>query len=256
MKKPLAYFYRYKTSFLSGVAVLTCISVGIGALSVNANSAFAKKDSRPEALIVGDSMMAVLGVFDSALKELDKKHPVIFAAQPCQLLTRSGCIPETKESALERFKNARGKFSDVIIVATGYNEFSDEVFFDATKKFRDEAKKQKVSIIWLTYRENGNVTEKAKRFNAILRRVAKSDPKFFLYDWNEFSLGKLSWFSGDRIHMSRGGGTNLARYLSKAIGEVIHIRRSRGTTTTTTSTTTSTTTTVVAETTTTSLLAG
>ena len=236
--------------------MLSCISIGIGALSVNANSAFAKKDSRPEALIVGDSMMAVLGVFDSALKELDKKHPVIFAAQPCQLLTRSGCIPETKESALERFKNARGKFSDVIIVATGYNEFSDEVFFDATKKFRDEAKKQKVSIIWLTYRENGNVTEKAKRFNAILRRVAKSDPKFFLYDWNEFSLGKLSWFSGDRIHMSRGGGTNLARYLSKAIGEVIHIRRSRGTTTTTTSTTTSTTTTVVAETTTTSLLAG
>jgi hypothetical protein len=108
-----------------------------------------------------------------------------------------------------------------------------------------------VSIIWLTYRENGNVTEKAKRFNAILRRVAKSDSKFFLYDWNKFSLGKLSWFSGDRIHMSRGGGTNLARYLSKAIGEVIDIRRSRGTTTTT-----ATTTTLVEETTTTSLLAG
>jgi hypothetical protein len=235
--------------------VLSCISVGVGALSVNATSAFAKKDSRPEALIVGDSMMAVLGVFDSALKELDKKHPVIYAAQPCQLLTRSGCIPETKESALERFKNARGKFSDVIVVATGYNEFSDQVFFDATKKFREEAKKQKVSIIWLTYRENGNVTEKAKRFNAILRHIAKSDPKFFLYDWNDFSLGKLSWFSGDRIHMSRGGGTNLARYLSKAIGEVVDIRHSRATTTTT-STSTSTTTTVVAETTTTSLLPG
>lgn len=256
MKKPLAYFCHYKTSFLSGVAVLSCISVGIGALSVNANSAFAKKDSRPEALIVGDSVMSVLGVFDTALKALHKEHPVLFQAEPCQLLTHSGCIPETEESALERFRNARGKFSDVIIVTTGYNEFSDEVFFNATKKFRDEAKKQKVSIIWLTYRENGNVTEKAKRFNAILRRVAKSDPKFFLYDWNEFSLGKLSWFSGDRIHMSRGGGTNLARYLGKAIGEVIDIRRSRGTTTTTMSTTTSTSTTVVAETTTTSLLAG
>ncbi|MDP4691412.1 MAG: hypothetical protein NWP73_04575 [Ilumatobacteraceae bacterium] len=251
MKKPLAYFCRYKTSFLSAVAVLTCISLGVGVLSVSAGNSVAKKDARPEALIVGDSVMAVLGVFDAALKVLDKKHPVIYAAQPCQLLTRSGCIPETKESALERFKNARGKFSDVIVVATGYNEFSEQVFFDATKKFREEAKKQKVSIIWLTYRENGNVTEKAKRFNAILRRVAKSDPKFFLYDWNKFSRGKLSWFSGDRIHMSRGGGTNLARYLSKAIGEVINIRRSRGTTTTT-----STTTTLVEETTTTSLLAG
>ena len=251
MKKPLAYFCRYKTSFLSAVAVLTCISIGISALSVSAGNSVAKKDRRPEALIVGDSVMAVLGVFGAALKVLDKKHPVIYAAEPCQLLTRSGCIPETKESALERFKNARGKFSDVIVVATGYNEFSDQVFFEATKKFREEAKKQKVSIIWLTYRENGNVTEKAKRFNAILRRVAKADPKFFLYDWNEFSLGKLSWFSGDRIHMSRGGGTNLARYLSKAIGEVIDIRRSRGTTTTT-----STTTTLVEETTTTSLLAG
>ena len=195
--------------------------------------------------------MSVLGVFDTALKELHKKHPVLFQAQPCQLLTLSGCIAETKESALERFKNARGKFSDVIVVATGYNEFSDEIFIDAIKKFRDEAKKQKISTIWLTYRENGNVTEKAKRYNSILRRVAKSDPKFFLYDWNDFSLGRLSWFSGDRIHMSRGGGTNLARYLSKAIGEVIDIRRSRGTTTTT-----ATTTTLVEETTTTSLLAG
>lgn len=217
---------------------------------MSAGNSVAKKGTRPEALIVGDSVMAVLGVFDAALKVLDKKHPVIYAAEPCQLLTRSGCIPETKESALERFKNARGKFSDVIVVATGYNEFSDQVFFDATKKFREEAKKQKVSIIWLTYRENGNVTEKAKRFNAILRRVAKADSKFFLYDWNEFSRGKLSWFSGDRIHMTRGGGTNLARYLSNAIGEVIDIRRDKGTTTT------STTTTLVEETTTTSLLAG
>ncbi len=250
MKKPLAYFCRYKTSFLSAVAVLTCISIGVSALSVSAGNSVAKKGTRPEALIVGDSVMAVLGVFDAALKVLDKKHPVIYAAEPCQLLTRSGCIPETKESALERFKNARGKFSDAIVVATGYNEFSDQVFFDATKKFREEAKKQKVSIIWLTYRENGNVTEKAKRFNAILRRIAKADPKFFLYDWNEFSRGKLSWFSGDRIHMTRGGGTNLARYLSKAIGEVIDIRRDKGTTTT------STTTTLVEETTTTSLLAG
>lgn len=239
MKKPLAYFCHYKTSFLSAVAVLTCISLGIGVLSVGAINSVAKKDARPEALIVGDSVMAVLGWSDAALKELNKKHPVIYAAEPCQLLTHSGCIPETKESALTQFKNARGKFSNVIIIATGYNEFSDEVFLDATKKFRDEAKKQKVSIIWLTYRENGNVTEKAKRFNAILRRVAKSDPKFFLYDWNRFSLGKLSWFSGDRIHMSRGGGTNLARYLSKAIGEVIEIRRAWNTTTTTSTTTNS-----------------
>lgn len=255
MKKHLAYFCRYKTSFLSSIAVLTCISLGIGALSVNASNSVSKKVTRPEALIVGDSVMSVLGVFDTALKELHKKHPVLFQAQPCQLLTLSGCIAETKESALERFKNARGKFSDVIVVATGYNEFSDEIFIDAIKKFRDEAKKQKVSIIWLTYRENGNVTEKAKRYNSILRRVAKSDPKFFLYDWNDFSLGRLSWFSGDRIHMSRGGGTNLSRYLSKAIGEVVDIRHSQATTTTT-STSTSTTTTVVVETTTTSLLAG
>jgi len=43
----------------------------------------------------------------------------------------------------------------------------------------------------------------------------------------------------------------LARYLSNAIGEVIDIRRAKGTTTST-----STTTTLVEETTTTSLLAG
>lgn len=251
MKKPLAYFCRYKTSFLSAVAVLTCVSIGSGVLSVGASNSVAKKNTRPEALIIGDSVIGVLGVFDAALSSLNSKHRVLYRAETCQLLTHRGCIPETTKSGLDRLRESRGKFSDVIVVGTGYNEFSDAVFTAAVKKFRDEAKKQKISIIWLTYRQSGHVADKAKRFNAILRRVAKADPKFYLYDWNAFSKGKSGWFGKDRIHMGRGGGTNLARYLSDAIGEVIDIRHSRGTTTTT-----STTTPLVAETTTTSLLAG
>jgi hypothetical protein len=207
-----------------------------------------KKQRKPEALILGDSVMSILGVGDEAIGALNKKHPVILGARPCQLLLKPGCIPETKESALEVFRKSKGKFSDVVIVSTGYNEYSDEFLREALVEFKKEAKRQKVSLVWLTYRENGNVKDKARRFNSMLRKAAKKDPSLFLYDWNEHSLGKNGWFSGDKIHMSRRGGMYMALYLSRAIREVIAIRDAPKVTTTTTSTTT-TTTTVVPETT-------
>ena len=225
------------------VAGLFAIAVLAVALANTASPSLAqnvsKKQRKPEALILGDSVMSILGVGDEALAALNKKHPVILGARPCQLLLKPGCIPETKESALEIFRKSKGKFSDVVVVATGYNEYSDQFLTDALAEFKKEAKRQKVSLVWLTYRENGNVKNKSTRFNSMLRKAAKKDPSLFLYDWNEHSLGKNGWFSGDKIHMSRRGGMYMALYLSRTIREVMAIRTAPKETTTTTSTTTS-----------------
>lgn len=226
MNTPQKSFSRSRTS--TRLSALVALLVLAGAFAGSATPGLAqnvsKKQRKPEALILGDSVMSILGVGDEALAALNKKHPVILGAKPCQLLLQSGCIPETKESALQVFRKSKGKFSDVVIVSTGYNEFSDQFLTQALAEFKKEARRQKVSLVWLTYRENGNVEAKSKRFNSMLRKAAKKDPTLFLYDWNEHSRGKNGWFSGDKIHMSRRGGMYMALYLSRTIREVIAVR--------------------------------
>ena len=85
----------------------------------------------------------------------------------------------------------------------------------ALAAFRQEAKKQHVRLIWATYRIAGNVVEKATNFNRQLRAAVKKDPTLVLFDWNKISGNKPSWFSGDKVHLSRGGAVQLARQLSK-----------------------------------------
>ena len=170
-------------------------------------------------------MMAMVGVAPEALAELNDAAPVVFGAQGCQLLLSSGCLPGVEKSAYQRFREARGKFSDVVVVATGYNEYKDASFIEALKLFRAEAKRQKVSLVWLTYRENGNVVDKARRFNALLRRAAKKDQSLTIFDWHKVSQGRESWFSGDKIHMSRGGAKQMARRLGAVIDRIVEQRR-------------------------------
>lgn len=251
MNTPQKSYFLSRTS--ARLAGFVAVAVLAGALASSPTPGLArnvaKKQRKPEALILGDSVMSILGVGDEALAALNKKHPVIFGARPCQLLLKPGCIPGTKESALEVFRKSKGKFSDVVIVSTGYNEYSDEFLTQALTEFKKEAKRQKVSLVWLTYRENGNVKAKSKRFNSILRKAAKKDSSLFLYDWNEHSLGKNGWYSGDKIHMSRRGGMYMALYLSRTIREVIAVRDAPKVSLTTTATTAVTETSVVPETT-------
>ena len=234
MKKPPASSFRFRRSFVATLAFL-CLGIGFTSTSVGAKT---NKPKRPQALVLGDSMMAMVGVAPEALKELNSVVPVIFGAQGCQLLLNRGCLPEVEKSAFTRLKEARGSFSEVVVVATGYNEYRDESLAEALRLFRAEAKRQKVSLVWLTYRENGNVTAKAKRFNAMLRRAAKKDPSLTIFDWHKVSKGRETWFSGDKIHMSRGGAKQMARRLGKVIDQVIAERKAAKSTTTTLPTTT------------------
>ena len=96
------------------------------------------------------------------------------------------------------------------------------------REFRREAKRQKVKLIWATYRIDGNVKGKATQFNSELRRAQKKDDSLLLFDWNRLSGKRPSWFSGDKVHLSRGGTVNLARQLGK------FLRRSLTTTESTT----------------------
>jgi len=174
-----------------------------------------KKSRKPRVLVLGDSVFSMLLVADEALVELNDIIPVIYRGEPCQKLLTRGCIPEVELSALQQFKNARGEFTDAVVVATGYNENRSDALQQSLREFRAEAKRQKVKLIWATYRIAGNVKGKATQFNSELRRAQKRNEIVAVFDWNKLSGNRPSWFSGDKVHLSRGGTVNLARQLGK-----------------------------------------
>lgn len=223
MKRQPTSSFPYKRR----IAALTVVAATVvGAVGASPCPTFAKQDHKPRVLIVGDSVYSMLGVADKALAELNSIVPVIFGGQPCQKLLVSGCMPDVKLSAMARFKAARGKFTDAIVVATGYNENHPTALLEALDAFRKEAKRQRVTLIWATYRVAGNVVEKSTNFNRQLRAVAKRDKSIVLFDWNSIAAKKPSWFSGDKVHLSRGGAMQLARRLGKFLKQTLATKAS------------------------------
>ncbi len=209
--------FRCKPEILRRTGAIVLATTMVLSVSVAPTGAATpeKKSRKPRVLILGDSVFSMLLVADEALAELNDIIPVIYRGQPCQKLLTRGCIPEVKLSALQQFRNAKGEFTDAVVVATGYNENRANALQESLGEFRREAKRQKVKLIWATYRIAGNVKGKATQFNSELRRAAKRDLVFDVFDWNRLSGNRPSWFSGDKVHLSRGGTMNLARQLGK-----------------------------------------
>ncbi len=209
--------FRCKPEILRRTGALVLATTMVLSVSVAPTGAATpeKKSRKPRVLILGDSVFSMLLVADEALAELNDIIPVIYRGQPCQKLLTRGCIPEVELSALQQFRNAKGEFTDAVVVATGYNENRANALQESLGEFRREAKRQKVKLIWATYRIAGNVKGKATQFNSELRRAAKRDLVFDVFDWNRLSGNRPSWFSGDKVHLSRGGTMNLARQLGK-----------------------------------------
>jgi hypothetical protein len=202
--------FRCKPEILRRTGAIVLATTMVLSVSVAPTGAATpeKKSRKPRVLILGDSVFSMLLVADEALAELNEIIPVIYRGQPCQKLLTRGCIPEVELSALQQFRNAKGEFTDAVVVATGYNENRANALQESLGEFRREAKRQKVKLIWATYR-------KATQFNSELRRAAKRDLVFDVFDWNRLSGNRPSWFSGDKVHLSRGGTMNLARQLGK-----------------------------------------
>jgi hypothetical protein len=170
-----------------------------------------------EALLVGDSVMAVLANNNPGLKLLGRQHPFILTATACQKLIYVGCTTTAKKSSLALLKANRGKFSKVVVVATGYNDLDNNSFARAIAAISSESSRQGVLVLWLTYREEGNVKQKAISYNAQLRKFSRTVPNLRLLDWNKISKGRDSWFTRDKIHMSGTGAFELAKAISTAI---------------------------------------
>lgn len=176
--------------------------------------------SDKEVLLVGDSVMAMLGSNSAGLKLLGRKHPFIFKAVGCQRLMNKGCTKSSKASSLKLLKANRGMYSKVVVVASGYNDVNDSSFSRAVAAICTEAGSQGVIVLWLTYREEGNVKKKSISYNLQLHYFSRSISNLRLLDWNKISEGRDSWFTTDEIHMQGAGALEMAKAIALAIDEL------------------------------------
>ena len=212
------------TLSLLGLALQASVAGASGGAAGGAgDGANSAEGGRAKVLIIGDSVFDAFDHVASARQMLEDQHKTIFAVQGCQKLVEPGCMKWVKLSALDQLKKNAGKFSDVVVIGTGYNDRIGTPFRESVLAITNEAASQGVDVIWITYRQVRHVRGKATTMN---KQLGKLDPKIenlHLADWNLFSEGKekSGWFRGDRLHLISPGANGLAQLINQAVSEVI-----------------------------------
>ena len=200
--------------------VISLVLFGLSAATAGASD---EQGGRAKVLIIGDSVFDAFDHVASAREQLDSQQKTIFAVQGCQKLLEPGCMKWVKLSALDQLRKNAGKFSDVVVIGTGYNDRIGTPFREAVLEITNEAAAQGVDVVWITYRQVRHVRGKATTMN---KQLVKLDPKIenlYLADWNLFSEGKekSGWFRGDHLHLVSPGANGLAQLINQAVSEVI-----------------------------------
>lgn len=179
----------------------------------------------PPLLIIGDSVFNAFDHVPGAKRLLNQHQRTIFAVQGCQKLIEDGCKSFARLSALEQLRKHTGRFTDVVVIGTGYNDRSGVPFREAVLAITSEAATQGVDVVWVTYRERGNVRGKSKTMNIQLYKLAEKIPNLTIADWNSYSDDSVntnqSWFRGDNVHLVTLGALGLARLINQTVDQVI-----------------------------------
>ncbi len=220
MRRLGAVFVVMFTVLLVAPGVGASASTSGGGVKVMASDGQAR---RAKVLIIGDSVFDAFGHVESARDLLDSQQKTVFAVQGCQKLVDPGCFAWVKLSALDQLKKNAGRFSDVVVIGTGYNDRIGTPFRDAVLAITQEAANQGVDVVWITYRQVRHVRGKATTMN---KQLGKLDPKIenlHIADWNAYSEGKEKngWFRGDRIHLVTPGAVGLAQLINQSVAEVV-----------------------------------
>lgn len=173
-----------------------------------------------DVLLLGDSVMAGISRSEQGKAYLQRRFTYIFGAVGCQRLITEGCTESAKDSALQVLSRSAKRVNRAVVIATGYNDYANTGGFrQAVTKITAEARKRGVIVVWLTYRERGNVKVKAASFNVALRAKEKDIDNLFVLDWNKISRNEKDWFAADGVHLKGIGPyrmtQTIADYLKK-----------------------------------------
>jgi len=175
-------------------------------------------------LVLGDSVFNAFMHVESAVDAMRERQSTLFATQGCQRLVNEGCMDFAKLSALAQLRRHAGKFTDVVIIGTGYNDRLGPDFKKAVEAIMEEADRQGVDVLWATYREAGNVRGKSRVLNEQLRRFDNRYERLHVADWNEHSKGSEGWFREDNVHLITRGALALAKLLNRELAPILAAR--------------------------------
>lgn len=222
---------RVKRTFK--VLVLFTMLATLGPTAVQADARFSqptlkpaiKPQSKPaQVLVLGDSVFNAFMHVESARDRMNERQSTIFATQGCQRLINEGCLDFAKLSALQQLRRHAGKFTDVVVIGTGYNDRLGTEFKAAVVAITNEARTQGVDVLWVTYRETGNVRGKSRAMNKQLRRFNINFANLHVADWNEHSKDTEGWFRDDGVHLITRGAVGLARLLNSSLKPILAAR--------------------------------
>lgn len=153
----------------------------------------------------------------------------------CQKLVDPGCIEGTtpQASTLQLIRKHRNEGFDIVVVAAGYNDTGAEYLQRSIRRIHSAVKSMGAHLMWLTYRQNGNVRVKARAFNEVVKAQAKK-LRFSVMDWELIARRQKHWFTGDGVHMNSRGGIMLGNHLRRALDNYVSGEPVSTTTTTTT----------------------
>ena len=175
-------------------------------------------------LVLGDSVFNAFMHVESARDLMNERQATIFATQGCQRLINEGCFDFAKLSALQQLRRHAGKFTDVVVVGTGYNDRLGPEFKQAVTAIVKEAEIQGVEVLWVTYRVAGDVKGKSRVLNAQLRRFDERWENLHVADWDEHSKDTEGWFREDGVHLITRGAVGLARLLNSSLAPILEAR--------------------------------
>ena len=199
------------------------VATSVGASAREAIGASDAQVGRAKVLVIGDSVFTAFNHVPSARKLMNEQQPTIFAVQGCQKLVDKGCFAWVKLSALDQLRKHAGRFSDVVVIGTGYNDRIGTAFRKAVLAITAEAASQGVDVVWVTYRQIGHVRGNSTTRNKQLSKLDQNVANLSVADWNAFSEGKekSGWFREDKIHLVTPGANGLARLLNESVAEVM-----------------------------------
>ena len=207
------------------VLVLFTVLAALSPAAVQAGTWHARPTLKPaRVLVLGDSVFNAFMHVESARDLMNERQTTIFATQGCQRLLYEGCMDFAKLSALQQLRRHAGKFTDVVVVGTGYNDRLGPEFKQAVTAIVKEAESQGVEVLWVSYRQSGNVRGKSRVMNEQLRRFDTKIDNLHVADWNMFSKDAKSWFRSDRLHLVAPGADALALLLNSSLEPILAAR--------------------------------
>lgn len=199
-----------------GIASVVAVVLATCIVAVSPASA---SGERIKVLVLGDSVASVLRWSPPTMRAFWKgPYDVTLEVWGCQKLVDPGCLEggEPQPSALQLIDKHKDAGIDVVVVATGYNDTGADYLRRSIRRINTTVTEVGAKLMWLTYRENGNVRVKAREFN----RVVKSESKrlgFGVLDWATVARRQKHWFTGDGVHMNAHGGVRLGNHVRRAL---------------------------------------